>query len=133
MTQTATFLLQKPCGDCTVCCTGPMPVPELDIDYGQPCKHLCEAGCGIYEERIEVCRVFSCAWKTNFVPDSQRPDKSGVICKWTEGGAMLLVPVSDKAPSPAVQYWKSFAKKMNQNLGLYERETGTTKSLVEKR
>jgi len=108
-------------------------VPELDIDYGQPCKHLCEAGCGIYEERIEVCRVFSCAWKTNFVPDSQRPDKSGVICKWTEGGAMLLVPVSDKAPSPAVQYWKSFAKKMNQNLGLYERETGTTKSLVERR
>ena len=116
----ATFLLNKPCGGCTACCSGPLPVPELDIERGKPCKHLCEKGCGSYEARIDVCYSFNCVWKTNFVPDNQRPDRSGAICKWVDDGSILLVPIGEKVSNSVVEYWKSFAKRHGQSMRVYE-------------
>ena len=127
------YLLQKACGGCTECCRGPLPVPELDISQGNPCRHLCETGCGDYENRLEVCRIFSCVWKTNFVRDDLRPDKARAICKWTEDGSLLLVPIDAKVPMMTIERWKDFAKKTGQVLKLYSHDTGLEKTLVTKR
>jgi len=112
---------------------GPLPVPELGIKHGSPCKHLCESGCGDYENRIDVCHTFSCAWKTNFVPDRQRPDRSGLICKWVDDGSLLLVPTTDNPPQMSVEFWKSFARKMKQSLGIWDRKSEKTTMLIRKR
>ncbi len=47
---------------------------------GEPCPHLCPAGCGIYAERPPVCRRFRCAWlQETDLPPSLRPDRCGVL------------------------------------------------------
>ena len=70
-----------------------------------------------------MCRVFSCVWKTNFVPEKYRPDRSKVICKWVEeDGVLLLVPVGDRVPPAVVEYWKDFARRMGQELRLWDGE-----------
>lgn len=130
--KTTGFLLEKPCGGCTECCRGPLPVPELGISRGKPCRHLCDTGCGDYDSRIDVCRVFSCVWKVNFVADDLRPDKSRVICKWTgdTDQHIMLVPVDDTVPERSITEWKSFARKAKVRLTLYDRETDSERDLV---
>ena len=46
------------------------------------CQHLCEHGCGIYAERPEVCRGFSCLWllAMSDFPEC-RPDRLGVLIR----------------------------------------------------
>jgi hypothetical protein len=47
---------------------------------GEPCRHLCAAGCGIYADRPSVCRRFRCAWlQEPTLPPSLRPDRCGVM------------------------------------------------------
>jgi hypothetical protein len=47
---------------------------------GEPCPHLCAAGCGIYARRPPVCRRFRCAWlQEPTLPESLRPDRCGVL------------------------------------------------------
>jgi hypothetical protein len=47
---------------------------------GEPCRHLCAAGCGIYAGRPPVCRRFRCVWlQEPTLPPSLRPDRCGVL------------------------------------------------------
>lgn len=68
----------RPCGDCTACCTA-MGVSELDKPVGVPCSHLCEAGCGIYEERPVSCKDFNCLWRYGLLDAEHRPDELGLV------------------------------------------------------
>lgn len=69
------------CGSCSLCCKV-MAIPELQKDDGVWCRHICKnhKGCGIYEQRPEICRQFLCVWRQSHdMPKSMRPDKCGVV------------------------------------------------------
>jgi Fe-S-cluster containining protein len=67
----------RPCGPCTACCTA-LGVEEIHKPNYAPCQHLCDKGCGIYEDRPGSCRSFECWWRAGMV-GGERPDKSGII------------------------------------------------------
>jgi hypothetical protein len=74
-----------------------------DKPSGTPCRHLCAAGCGIYEHRPDVCRNYLCAWRSHAWFGSRpdyRPDKLGVMvsCQDTKDGwAITLWEVREGA------------------------------------
>jgi hypothetical protein len=76
---------QRRCGDCTVCCTH-LPIPEKVVaetakPAGVPCPHLSLGGCGIYQNRPDVCSRFRCAWlSAEDWPETWRPEQSGLLC-----------------------------------------------------
>ena len=75
-------LAQRPCGECSVCCTvKPINTPELTKAPGLPCRHcLPSGGCGVYETRFPVCREYRCSWKIlGWIPEQLRPDRCGVL------------------------------------------------------
>lgn len=68
------------CGACHVCCN--------ELENGakpafQPCEHLGEEGCNIYEDRPLTCRLFQCMWMMDSWPRKLRPDRAGVVAHWT--------------------------------------------------
>lgn len=67
------------CGSCTVCCRL-LYLPELNKPLGVMCDHCTGIGCGIYEERPQVCRDFRCAYhQAETVNLALRPDHCGVL------------------------------------------------------
>jgi hypothetical protein len=76
----------RKCGECTVCCTTlHIKTKEFEKPPGIRCPHLCaEGGCSIYATRYEACRTYHCGWRyLEFLSDSWRPDKSGVLLAFT--------------------------------------------------
>lgn len=81
------------CGECIACCSY-LKIPELDKKGLEHCRHLklsdpvqegilqlssgCN-NCGIYDDRPEVCRKYSCLWLAGYGKDEDRPDKSLVL------------------------------------------------------
>ncbi|OJU10412.1 MAG: hypothetical protein BGN86_00310 [Caulobacterales bacterium 68-7] len=71
----------RPCGDCAACCVA-LGITEAPINKvpGEPCRFLSHQGCGIYQQRPDVCRHFQCLWKRSSVlPADARPDQSRVM------------------------------------------------------
>jgi len=77
------------CGECKACCTV-LPIahgsnwPMPDKPAGTPCKHLCEKGCGIWQqpEFPGLCKTYFCEWRdTRWLGEQPnlRPDKGGAI------------------------------------------------------
>jgi hypothetical protein len=79
-------MTDRPCGDCSVCCTHkPINSEELTKAPGVTCEHCRSPGCGIYESRPQVCRAYRCAWKSvAWLPEAMRPDRSGVLIDFRE-------------------------------------------------
>lgn len=74
-------LPERPCGDCTVCCTHlTIDSPGFAKAAGVTCGNCGPRGCAIYETRYEICRTYRCGWKhAAWLPEAMRPDRSGVI------------------------------------------------------
>jgi hypothetical protein len=63
------------CGECTLCCKI-MSVKEFDKPVNTWCKHATKKkGCGIYETRPHMCRIFQCGWLHQNMPAEFRPDR----------------------------------------------------------
>src|SRR5947208_3435741 len=77
----ASQLDHRVCGECRECCvTLTIDKPDIQKMPGAACRHSLQGGCGIYESRPDVCRVFFCGWrKLAAIPDDWRPDKSGIL------------------------------------------------------
>jgi len=74
----------KSCGGCILCCSGTLTVEinEHKVHPNNPCPHICESGCGIYDDplRPAVCGNYGCCWMMNrTLPDWMRPDKVGFL------------------------------------------------------
>jgi hypothetical protein len=70
----------RTCDACTACCFT-HAVPAIHKGGGEWCPH-CEigAGCRIYLDRPEQCRVFSCLWlQGTFGDQADRPDRLKVV------------------------------------------------------
>ena len=76
-----TALAKRSCGPCTACCTIlKIAAPELRKKAHKPCQHLSGAGCGVYQQRPQVCQQFLCGWRLFAeLGDDWRPDLSGVM------------------------------------------------------
>ncbi len=79
-------LPERPCGDCTVCCTHmSINAPGFTKAPGVTCEHCLSTGCGIYERRPEICRAYRCGWKhASWLREDMRPDRSGIVIDFTE-------------------------------------------------
>ncbi|MDB5439153.1 MAG: hypothetical protein JWM33_1580 [Caulobacteraceae bacterium] len=71
----------RECGECRGCCiVFAIDEPEVRKEPGEPCSHICAAGCDIYARRPPTCSTFHCAWRqTLALPDHARPDRLGVL------------------------------------------------------
>ena len=71
----------RECGACQVCCAAlTIDKPDIQKLPGAACIHSLGGGCGIYEKRPDVCRVFFCGWrKLAAIPTDWRPDQSGIL------------------------------------------------------
>lgn len=88
----------------------------LDMYPGHPCKHCTASGCAIYEKRPEnPCRTFMCGWlrSGSQLPDSMRPDLSGVIVvvgdSWQKWKVLRAVATGPKIPPHSLEQVKSLA------------------------
>ena len=121
---------ERSCGDCTACCDGWLSAPTLEMRPGIPCKHRCDAGCNIYEDRPEdPCRLFQCGWLQGALPDDEswRPDRSGAILLTERGpagwkSAWRLVPTGTLIPEEALERFKELAIAASKPLIWIERE-----------
>jgi hypothetical protein len=77
----------RTCGSCTACCQ------ELTIEtdtlrkvQGVRCEHCTlGGGCGIYDQRPDVCREFYCQWRRYaWLDDTWRPDRSQMLLRATD-------------------------------------------------
>lgn len=70
----------RTCGECSACCQV-KSVRELGKPSQTACRHLCHAGCGIYDRRPTSCREYTCLWRQGFIEgdDRRRPDKLGAL------------------------------------------------------
>lgn len=97
-----TIVQKRPCGDCNMCCTAPAIEESvlLNDEALEPkaacveCQHSTKSGCGIYNNRPEVCQDYYCLWSLGIIPANNYPMKRGVC--WTfqsidEGKGGLLV------------------------------------------
>ena len=82
-------LPERPCGDCTVCCTHlTIDSPGFAKAAGVACENCRPQGCAIYETRYEICRTYRCGWKhATWLPEAMRPDRCGIVIDFTEPDA----------------------------------------------
>jgi hypothetical protein len=71
------------CGSCVVCCYA-LAFNAREENYQKPagemCRHCTGTGCGIYETRFHLCRIFHCGWrKQPLLSEDWRPDRSGLL------------------------------------------------------
>ena len=90
-TNTAPGQAVRRCGACTRCCRT-LAVSALQKPMNVWCDHCrVGAGCAIYPDRPEECRVFACQWLVDpGIPESLRPDRSGVVLHGEDDGRRLV-------------------------------------------
>lgn len=74
-------VVNRQCGECTKCCEGWLAATVYDhlMGKGSPCFYL-DGHCTIYEDRPDVCRKYSCSWRTEDIfPMWMKPSIVGVI------------------------------------------------------
>lgn len=83
------------CGACRACCIT-LYIADVGDGFTKPshraCGHLCNAGCGIYENRPRTCSAFECVWLKSqrgnrAMPPELRPDRCGAILTDHDEGA----------------------------------------------
>lgn len=89
------------CGTCTVCCLS-LNIHEFGKQAGVMCQHCTGTGCGIYEERYDVCKGFLCGYLVVAkLGEAWRPDRCGVLIMVLEGDK---VPEEYKAANNALHF-----------------------------
>ncbi|MBC5766728.1 YkgJ family cysteine cluster protein [Ramlibacter albus] len=71
----------RQCGECVACCQAlRIDSPQLQKQSGVLCPNCTGKGCGIYEQRPQVCREWLCTWmRAPEIPEDFRPDLLGVM------------------------------------------------------
>ena len=92
----------RACDGCQACCVV-LEVAELGKPAHTPCRQLLGSGCGIYEDRPDICRGFACNWAMGdpWLPAEARPDRTGLIVWIGRTAAGLTVFVHHLRPGAA--------------------------------
>jgi Fe-S-cluster containining protein len=86
----------RACGTCQACC-GPVFIIENLKRADEDCQFKAPKGCGVYENRPQVCKDFRCLWHYGVMRGEQRPDRIGIIVTLTEPNAPYLPPGVEQA------------------------------------
>lgn len=109
----------RDCGECTACCTWMIGEAYGNkFGNGISCKFLKECGCGIYEDRPQVCKGYQCAWSQSLFPEEMRPDKCGIIVSVESNekvGQYLraVIMENNEYTEKYKSYLQTWSKKMN--------------------
>lgn len=85
----------KSCGDCGLCCKL-LGVEAIDKPSGAWCGHFRKGvgGCGIYADRPQACRTFTCLWLTSDkLDEAWKPNRAHLILHTDQDGRRLNVVV----------------------------------------
>jgi Fe-S-cluster containining protein len=96
-------------------------IKDFGVSWQNPCEHLQDGKCSIYSDRPEVCRAFSCVWKSNFCDDSLKPDKSGAVAKWSEEGKLTILPIDRQVKNSTRNKWGRFAARHKVEMQVVKR------------
>lgn len=99
----------RPCGECTACCTV-LRLTKLDgfaKAEGECCRHE-EGGCRIYPSRPKTCKNFMCSWKSGYLPEDLRPDRSGFLMYPRLTNGMFWLLARDIVPGACETHFESF-------------------------
>ena len=101
---------QRGCDGCTACCEY-LWVEEMDSPAGQPCRHQCATGCGIFgmPARPPVCGGFLCLYARGEPEVPRSPADCGVLV-WIDAGEIRfreLEPFALETPwvARALEAW----------------------------
>ena len=116
------------CGPCVSCCCF-FTIAELDKPAGVLCSHSTAAGCDIYADRPNACRVFHCGWRSwSEVPDDWRPDVTGFVLGGNlVAGRYLAITADPKRPEswrdpayyPVLQGWAKRAAEIGSHVVVF--------------
>ena len=100
---------KRECGTCTKCCEGWLSgnIRGYDMSPGKPCFFVEQGvGCKDYENRPTMpCKVFSCGWKEIIeMPEHFKPEKSGVILKWSNEGDTKWIAIVKAPLEPSAEF-----------------------------
>jgi hypothetical protein len=90
----------RSCGSCTLCCK----VYDVAVIDNKPrgvwCKHCAPGkGCGIWQERPDFCRDFSCHWlKDTSFGDEWKPERSKLVMNYRPDDNAMAVMVDPATP-----------------------------------
>lgn len=89
----------KTCGGCTLCCKL-LSVDEIDKPHSVWCRHCDKGrGCGIYPDRPQSCRDFSCLWlKSKEMGEDLRPDRIRAVLDSDGDGDAIVVHIDPGYP-----------------------------------
>lgn len=134
----------RSCGDCAVCClVPPIDTPEFQKQAGVLCEH-CDPGrgCRIYARRPSVCREWFCGWRyLDFLPDSLRPDRCGVLVTFDDGDipagydirpAVRLIVTDLTLAMDNVAFLEAVARMSEEGIPLYLAALGPPKHFLAK-
>lgn len=110
-------ITENKCGACTQCCTN-LDVIELGKKAGEPCKHLTNSGCGIYESRPQSCRDFDCGYLLLSVKPKMRPDRSGFVMYLQEPDSIPTILCMKNTFSNINKNIKRYLQQMCKKAGL---------------
>ncbi len=71
-------MTKRTCGECRECCIV-LEVDAMQKPNDVPCRHLCSAGCGIYNGRPQSCREFTCGWLEGMLGPADRPSRTHMV------------------------------------------------------
>ena len=114
----------RPCGDCTICCSGALVGEANGHQFGQgkKCHYLVQEKCTIYNDRPETCRKYFCAWSQGIFPEWMKPDLVNVIInRSTQNGIKyyVLVEAGSLLDVKVLSWMIQWALNNNQNLMYY--------------
>jgi len=111
----------KQCGECTLCCKGTLTlkVNEHKVYPGNPCPHVTDTGCGIYEDlsRPFACGSYGCLWLKDWqFPEFLRPDRCGFILTMRKNYVVMTGDFDGKVDGFALLYAIQWCKVNNLTL-----------------
>lgn len=106
----------KTCGPCTLCCKV-FKIEALAKPAGAVCSHCAHGGgCDIHGSHPRECQDFVCQWlKFEQMPDSYRPDRTGVVLTVEPPGEQLIATCDPASPmawrnEPIYGFLKRYAR-----------------------
>lgn len=99
----------RTCGDCTLCCRGPLTVKinEHEVYPNHPCPHVDCSGCSIFDDpsRPKVCHQYKCEWlRDSAIPEWMKPNKSNCILTRHEDRIVLSGSIDDYVGASALSF-----------------------------
>jgi Fe-S-cluster containining protein len=111
----------RDCGECQKCCEGHLLGKAYGNHFGngRKCIFLVKQDCTIYKDRPETCMKYQCAWSQSLLPESERPDKHGLMVSVEWDGTKQYFKVMELKPVVENTAYRTIEEFCTQNNTYY--------------